>query len=234
MKKILLLCIFFFIHTSECCKNFVLIAAPGSGKGTFSEYLIEKYGYIQIAPGDIFRSEINKQTEFGKKIEPIIAKGEYVDESIVREVIKKNILQALQQKKHFILEGYPHSVESFQFLHTFFKENGITKEVCFLELVASDEICIQRVLNRQVCKNCSHIYNLLTSPPQEKNKCNYCKNELVIRKSDTKDIVQKRLKTFHSQIDPIKKAAQEFYIIKTMKTDYPLQDLHIQYDKLVE
>ncbi len=214
-------------------KNFVLISISGSGKGTFSEYLNKKYGYISISPGDIFRSEIHKQTEFGKKIQPIIEKGEYVDEETVRKIVVNNIFCILKQNKFFILESFPHSVESFKFLHKFFQKNNLTKDVCFIELCASDNECTKRILKRRICKNCSHIYNLSSAPPLTPNRCDYCKGKLFIRQSDTKENIPKRLAYFHAQTAPIKQAAKKFYIIKTIDTERPLKNLKKTYDKLI-
>ncbi|MEX0849347.1 MAG: nucleoside monophosphate kinase [Candidatus Dependentiae bacterium] len=218
----------------QCYKNLVLISMPGSGKGTFSHYLTQNYNYVSISPGDIFRSEINKQTEFGKKIQPIIEKGDYVDEKSVRKIITDNILNIHKQKKLFILEGFPHSVESYEFLHNFFQDNNLLDKVCFVELKASDQTCIDRILMRQVCKNCSHIYNSASLPPAKPEICDCCQGELWTRQSDTKEIVQKRLDYFHTQAEPIKQAVKKNYPIKTIDTECSLENLPKVYNKCIK
>ena len=131
-------------------------------------------------------------------------------------------------------DGFPHSVDSFRFLHSLFQDNDLTKDVCFLKLATSDEVCINRVLKRQVCKNCSHIYNLASAPSKKRSACDYCKGKIVIRQSDTNEILKDRLIYFHSQVEPIQQIAKELYPIVTIKSEQPLNDLKTQYDKLVK
>jgi adenylate kinase len=119
LKKLLLLIYLLTIAPVLSIQNFVLISAPGSGKGTFSQYLIQKYNYIQICPGDLLRAEIVAQTDFGKKIQPIVEKGEYIDEEVTCQLITKHLIIAIQQNKPFIIDGFPRTKTSLEFLDNF-------------------------------------------------------------------------------------------------------------------
>lgn len=215
-------------------KNFILISAPGSGKGTFSQYLIENYGYIQICPGDIFRDEILKQTALGKKIQPIVERGDYVEEAIVCQLIIDKLLDSIKQKKPFIIDGFPRSSHSFQCIKEFFQNNNITHDVCFLQLIASDDTCINRISTRQVCVHCFKVYNSVFAQPRQQHICDQCGTLLTLRKADTNTIVKKRLVYFHTSIESLLQEAQHLYEVRKIKTECSMQELYRNYDSLIK
>lgn len=215
-------------------KHFVLISAPGSGKGTFSQYLVEKYKYVQICPGDIFRNEIKEQTDLGKKIQPIVEKGDYVDEDIVCNLVATGISNALDQKQPFIIDGFPRSALSFQFLSKFLEDRCLTQDVIFLQFTASDEACINRISSRCVCVQCFKVYNTFSFKPNITNKCDNCSINLVMRPADTKVIAQKRLQYFHENIEPLMGIAQKNHTTKYINTMCSSQSLKGCYEQLIK
>lgn len=239
MKLFLTIALFLCVETSLVTplyarKNFILISAPGSGKGTFSQYLVQNHGYVQICPGDIFRSEIREQTALGKKIQPIVDRGDYVEEDIVCALIADNLLKAIKQQKQFIIDGFPRSEHSFIFLHKFLQENNLINDVCFLQFIAADQVCVQRILGRQICTECFKVYNLITMPAKSDTLCDDCGVPLVRRKADTESIVKNRLNYFHTHIEPLMRPALALYEIKYITTECSLEDLKATYDTLIK
>lgn len=233
MKKILVLFLCFFTQQLNGLKHFVLIAAPGSGKGTFSQYVTQKYGYVQICPGDIYRHEIQQQTKLGKRIQPIVDKGEYVDEETTRLLISQHLLAALEQNKCFIIDGFPRTKGSFQFLHDVLAQHGLSGDVCFIQFVASDECCMSRVSERLICTKCFHVYNIKSALSLDGCTCDGCGTTLTRRKADTDDIMVKRLIFFHTHIEPLMKMAAELYDTKIINTECSIEKLLEVYDALV-
>lgn len=230
-KKIFfILCL--LVNQALGIKNFVLISAPGSGKGTFSQYLCEKHGYVQICPGDIFRREIKARTELGKRVQSIVDRGDYVDEDTIWKIVKDNLTKAIHEKKGFVIDGFPHSKVSFDFLYTYFKEEELLGDVVFLQFAVDDDVCIKRVLSRQVCMSCSKVYNIISVPSKEKDTCE-CGAELSLRKTDTEPIIKKRLAHFHLNIEPVLKEAQEFCAVQKIEGERSLNDLKTEFVKLV-
>jgi len=90
--------------------NLVLFGPPGSGKGTQSEKLIDKYELVHLSTGDILRNEIKNGTELGKKAEAIMKKGDLVSDEIVIGMIA-NKLNENQGGPGFIFDGFPRTVE---------------------------------------------------------------------------------------------------------------------------
>jgi adenylate kinase len=212
--------------------NFVLISAPGSGKGTFSQYMKEKHAYLQICPGDIFRNEIALGTELGKQIQPIVERGDYVDEDIVCNLMEKYIDEACDQNKNFILDGFPRSVFSFDFLHSLLERKGLVPTSCFVQFISSDEICVNRILDRLVCTNCFMVYNKQSKKPHCDTICDTCGSPLSMRDADTAEIAWKRLTYFHTNIEHLMKRAQDLYITIAIASDCSLDELEIHYEKL--
>lgn len=220
-------------HFINCLTHFVLISAPGSGKGTFSQYMVTNHGYIQICPGDLLRKEIALGTDFGKKIQPIVDNGDYVDEEIICNIIKQYVCTAINQKKGFILDGFPRSKKSFNFLDSLLREKNLTDNVYFLQFIASDTVCAHRMANRVICMQCNYVFNTISNQSRCKNICHQCGSELSLRKADTLDIAYKRLNYFHDYIESIMEIAKQKYKTIIINSDCSLDNLEKEYEKLL-
>ena len=90
--------------------NIILFGPPGAGKGTQSQYLVNKLNNFQISTGDILRNETKKNTDLGIEIEKIISKGKFVSDEIVNKLLKQTILN-LKFRDRIIFDGYPRTVD---------------------------------------------------------------------------------------------------------------------------
>ncbi len=224
--------VFLFANTLFGYKHFILISAPGSGKGTFSQYCVKKYGYEQICAGDIFRNEIALKTELGIQIEPIVDRGEYIDETIVCQLMEQYVSDTLQKNKPFILDGFPRSIISFNFLGSLFKKYNIENDVCFLQFTANDELCVERILNRLICTNCFMVYSQIFNGINDINKCSNCQADLSRRKADTQEIAQKRIVFFHQDIEPVMDLVKQYYPVQTIQNEGSIDQLQEKYEEL--
>ena len=84
--------------------NIILFGPPGAGKGTQAKYLVKKFDSFQISTGDMLREEINKDTDIGKKINNYKNEGKFVDEEIVNNLIKREVIDHKKQNK-LIFDG---------------------------------------------------------------------------------------------------------------------------------
>lgn len=126
--------------------NLVLFGPPGSGKGTQSEKLIEKYQLVHLSTGDILRGEIAEKTDLGIKAQEIMARGELVSDSIVIGMIK-NKLQANKEAKGFIFDGFPRTVAQAEALDDLMADLG--QEIsCVLSLIVEKKELVERLLKR--------------------------------------------------------------------------------------
>jgi adenylate kinase len=121
----------------------IFVGPPGSGKGTQAELLKSKYSVAHISTGEVFRKEVDQETELGLKIKDTLKKGDLVTDSIVDEVIKAN----LPSNKSFILDGYPRNVHQANFLNDILKAKGeALSHICFFKI--DDEILLERIKSR--------------------------------------------------------------------------------------
>ena len=99
-------------------KNIIFIAPPAAGKGTQSDLLVKKYGYVHISTGDLLRDEVNRKSELGIKIADIMSSGEFVSDEIVTELLKNRLTQN-DTNNGFILDGYPRNIAQANTLDAF-------------------------------------------------------------------------------------------------------------------
>lgn len=174
----------------------VLLGPPGAGKGTYASYFKEKYCIPHISTGDIFREEVAKGTELGRKIKEYLDKGLLVPDDIVIEVVKQRLSQP-DCKKGFILDGFPRTLNQAKAL------DQITKIDAAIHLYVPLEVSIDRLSNRLICPKCNRIYNLKYNPPKNDLKCDYDGERLIRRSDDTPEVIKKRYRIYYETFGPI-------------------------------
>ena len=187
----------------------IIFGPPGSGKGTYSSKLKEIFGVEKIATGDIFREEIKKGSELGKKVEKYIKEGKLVPDEIVIEVVKEKI----KNLENFILDGFPRTVNQAKELLK------ITKIDAIIKLNMHEEILVEKMLGRRICSNpkCDGNYNIANTHkvvegieyylpallPKNDMKCDKCGSPLIQREDDKEEIIRQRIKIYEEQTKPV-------------------------------
>lgn len=103
--------------------NLVLFGPPGAGKGTQSEKLIQKYGFVHISTGDLFRWHTKNDTALGRRVKEIINSGSLVPDEITIAMLKEE-LDKNPQAKGFLFDGFPRTVAQAEALDKFMKDNN--------------------------------------------------------------------------------------------------------------
>lgn len=103
--------------------NVVIFGPPGAGKGTQSERLIKKYGFVHISTGDLFRWHTKNDTALGKRVKEIMNSGALVPDEITIAMLKEE-LDKNPQAKGFLFDGFPRTVAQAEALDKFMKDNG--------------------------------------------------------------------------------------------------------------
>ena len=130
----------------------IMLGAPGTGKGTIGKILSEDMKLTHISTGDIFREQINKKTELGKKIENYIENGLLVPDDVVIETVEARLLED-DVKNGAILDGFPRTVAQAQALKEFLSENNPNQKRIAIELNVPDDEIIKRIVNRVTCSS---------------------------------------------------------------------------------
>ena len=159
-------------------KNIIFIAPPAAGKGTQSNMLKEKYGYIHISTGDLLRLEIASGSKLGCEVKNIIDKGNLVSDELIIDIIKNKLIEI--KGKPFILDGFPRTLNQAESLDGILDDNY---ETIYLEL--SREDAVKRIEGRLTC-SCGKSYNMNDEAlkPKVAGICDICGKELVKRDDD--------------------------------------------------
>ena len=126
--------------------NIILFGPPGSGKGTQSEKLIEKYGLKHLSTGDVLRSEIARQTPLGLEAKNLMDKGQLVPDEVVIGMIS-SALEANPDAKGFLFDGFPRTTAQSEALDKLLKLKQ-TEIGVLLAMEVSEEELVKRLLNR--------------------------------------------------------------------------------------
>lgn len=126
--------------------NIIFIGAPGVGKGTQSDFIKKDYSISHIATGDMLRKNIEDGTNLGKMAKSYMDKGELVPDSLVIDMLSERI-QKDDCKNGFMLDGFPRTMEQAKELDKILAKLNY-KIDAIINIYASDEIIIKRLLNR--------------------------------------------------------------------------------------
>ena len=174
----------------------IIFGAPGAGKGTYSSRLQNQLGVDVIAMGDIFRESVKQNSELGKKVKSYVEQGALVPDNVVVEVLKDR-LSKIPTGRGFLLDGFPRTIEQALTLE------GIAKIDVILQLDVPDEIIIERLSSRRICKNCSSVYNIRFLKPKVEGICDKCESELYQRTDDNIEVIKNRLRIYKTQTEPL-------------------------------
>ena len=155
-------------------KNLVIFGAPGSGKGTQSDILVEKYGFDHISTGDVLRAEIKAGSELGRTAKEFIDNGQLIPDSLMIDILAATY-DALPKEQGVIFDGFPRTIPQAEALKAMLAERGTTVHA-MLELNVPDEMLMERLINRGKTSG---------------------------RADDNEETIAKRLGVYHSQTMPL-------------------------------
>ena len=174
----------------------VLLGPPGSGKGTYASILTGRLGIPHVSTGDLVREEVKAGTEVGKMIEEYNRRGELVPDGTILELLKKRVSKP-DCSKGFILDGFPRTLKQAEALE------GMAKVDAVVNLDVPDEVIVDRLSSRLICRNCGAIYNEKTLKPKRPGVCDKCGGPLYKREDDKPDVVKERLKVYREKTKPL-------------------------------
>lgn len=195
--------------------RFILLGAPGSGKGTQAKVLAKRMGIAHLSTGDILRAEVSSGTELGTKAKEYMEAGKLVPDELILGMVKGK-LATPELKKGFILDGFPRTVPQAEGLEKIAAELGLQVERVLNINVPDGEI-VERLTARRTCPKCGAIYNLVFNPPANDNKCDKDGSELTQRADDNEETVRSRLDVYHKQTQPL----EAFYRERSILADIP-------------
>ncbi|MEI8299207.1 MAG: adenylate kinase [Pseudomonadota bacterium] len=181
----------------------VLLGAPGSGKGTQAQRLIEKFGVPQISTGDLLRAAVVAGTPLGLHAKATMDAGKLVDDATMLGIIRER-LAAPDAAHGYILDGFPRTIPQADGLNALLTEIGQPLQAVVLMEVDSEQL-FRRLTGRRTCRECGRVFNVYTALPSVPPPCGgRCETpDLFQRPDDSEATIGKRLDVYAAQTRPL-------------------------------
>ncbi len=203
--------------------NIVLLGPPGAGKGTQGVVLSKSYQIPHISTGDILREAVKSGKPLGKKAKMFMDSGELVPDEVVVGIVVDRLGQN-DTKKGYILDGFPRTLKQAEGLDAALKRktSGIDMALYF---EIPENIAIERLTGRRVCKKCGANFHIKNIPPKKEGICDKCGAELFQRPDDKLETVKNRLKVYELQTHPLIEYYTKKGILKKVSGALDAKDL---------
>ncbi|HEY7864630.1 MAG TPA: adenylate kinase [Psychromonas sp.] len=175
----------------------ILLGAPGAGKGTQAQFMMDKYGIPQISTGDMLRAAAKAGTELGLKAKELMDAGQLVSDELIIGLVKERI-SAEDCAKGFLLDGFPRTIPQADAM----KAAGVVVDFV-LEFDVPDAEIVKRMAGRRVHAGSGRTYHIVYNPPKVAGKDDLTGDDLSIRPDDEESTVRKRLDIYHTQTEPL-------------------------------
>jgi adenylate kinase len=175
----------------------ILLGAPGAGKGTQAQFLMNTFNIPQISTGDMLRAAIKEGTELGKKAKEVMDAGKLVSDDIMIGLVQERVAQP-DCKNGFLLDGFPRTIPQADAMH----EAGIEVDYV-IEFAVPDDVIVERMAGRRVHPGSGRVYHVKYNPPQEEGKDDVTGDDLIVREDDKEATVRHRLSVYHEQTEPL-------------------------------
>jgi adenylate kinase len=210
----------------------IMLGAPGAGKGTQARMLSEKLGLPQISSGDIFRENLKNQTPLGLLAKQYMDQGALVPDDVTIGMVMDRLSRP-DCARGVIFDGFPRTLPQAAALHSALKAEGkLISLVPLLEV--NDEVIINRLAGRRVCRNCQAMYQLEFNPPAVEGKCDKCGGELYRRDDDDPDTVRNRLFVYYKQTSPLIGYYFAHHVLQSFDGDRPMEEVQADLQAGVE
>lgn len=212
--------------------NIVLLGAPGAGKGTQAEKIIETWGLPHISTGDILRKAVADGTPLGVQAKKFMDAGELVPDVVVIGLVKSR-LQEPDAEKGFILDGFPRTEEQAE---------ALDRELATLErdidaaisIDVDRDVIVRRLTSRRTCRSCGKIHSLISDPPADSAVCDACGGDLYQRDDDTEATVRNRLSVYDRSTAPLVEYYRSKGVLHTVDGDRPMDDVFGDVREIIE
>lgn len=175
--------------------NIVLLGAPGAGKGTQAQKLVEEFGFDHISTGDLLRAAVKAGTELGKEAKGYMDAGKLVPDSVVIGLVKER-LGMPEAAAGFILDGFPRNTSQAESLDAELAGMGVSLDAALLVSV-EPEVIVERLSSRRTCRTCGY-----TGTAADET-CPRDGGEMYQRDDDNEATVRNRLDVYETSTSPL-------------------------------
>ena len=203
----------------------ILLGAPGSGKGTQSQRLVERHGIPQISTGDLLRAAVKNGTALGVRAKAAMDSGNLVDDEIVLGMIRERLAEEDAQRG-FILDGFPRTLVQAGALDTMLREMNKPLDAVVLLEVDYGELT-KRISGRRSCQDCGKVFNVFTSPAPEGERCPKTNepHRLFQRSDDNETAVAERLRVYDEKTKPLVAYYTEQGLLRSIQAEGEVDEI---------
>lgn len=177
---------------------FVLTGAPGAGKGTQADLLVERKGFRKLSTGDALRRQIKLGSDVGKKASSLMAEGKLVPDDILLDILSAELGDVSKEK--VLLDGYPRNIAQAKTLKTLADKYPVKAAI---HLDVDEDLLTSRLIGRRVCGSCGASFHVEFNPSSEGDDCDKCGGQLLQRPDDDTEKVKVRLGVYASETMPV-------------------------------
>jgi adenylate kinase len=177
----------------------VLLGRQGAGKGTQCVRLARHFVVPHLSTGDMLRMAVKDGTDFGRKAKEYMDSGELLPDDVMVGMVAERLGRDDSSRRGYILDGFPRTVGQAEALAEITAARPLD---VVLDLEVPEEVVIQRISKRRVCKDCGTNYSV-DSPPRYDWTCDNCGGDVVQRDDDTEAAIRHRLDLYRDQTEPL-------------------------------
>jgi len=204
-------------------KYIVLLGPPASGKGTQAARLKEMLDLPHVASGDLFRENLKNETELGQKAKVYMDRGELVPDDVTIAMVMERLSRP-DCANGALLDGFPRTIAQAEALDQALAQQG--HGISIVPYIAvPDEVLIERVSGRRLCRLCGESYHVRFNPPKQPGVCDKDGGELYQRDDDKPETVRKRLQVYWEQTSPLIDYYRDQGVLVEVDGDQPIDDV---------
>ena len=195
-------------------RNLILLGPPGSGKGTQSGFIMDRFCYCQLSTGDLLRDNISRKTPVGLKAKDFMDKGALVPDEVVNELIL-NAINSPSCERGVIFDGYPRNQAQAENLDNLLSSVG-RKLDKVIELKVDEEILFERISGRRIHQASGRSYHVKFNPPKVEGIDDVTGEPLVQRPDDKVETLKSRIDVYNQKTAPIASYYSRHHLLKTI------------------
>lgn len=214
--------------TQTRARRFVLLGAPGVGKGTQAEMLSARLGACQLSTGDVFRAAksldaCDRSPALNAALDAM-RRGELVTDETVLAMVEERTV-CLRCEGGFLLDGFPRTVPQAEALTRLLARAQIPLDAVLSYELPLDTI-VARLSGRRTCEKCKAVYHVESKPPKVEGVCDDCGGSLFQREDDRPESVKVRMAAYQSSTAPLADYYRKLDLLVTVSAEGSPEEIY--------
>lgn len=203
--------------------NLLITGAPGAGKGTMSQRIVEHYAIPHISSGQMFRDAMASDTPIGNLAKTYIDQGLLVPDQVTIDMVMERLSRP-DCRNGFLLDGFPRTLIQARAFDDVSHEMQRALDGV-INIVIDFDVLVNRITGRRVCSTCGQIYHVTNMPPKVEGVCDLDQGTLIQRSDDTQEQLEIRMGEYHHLTEPVLKFYQNQGLVYNVNGNQPVEDV---------